>query len=308
MSPLPPHSPASSPNAGYAYGEQVQAAATVLDHLATRHPHADAATWRARIEGGEVKVDGRPATPAQQLRPGQRLTWHRPPWREPPAAGRCEILHEDAHLVAVLKPRGLPTLPGAGFLQHTLLAQVRAKFPGAVPLHRLGRATSGLVLCARTPAAAAALQRAWRDVHKQYRALAAGAAASDRLEIDTPIGPVPHPRLGTVHAAAPDGRPARSIATVLERRTEATLFAVVIETGRPHQIRIHLAAAGHPLVGDPLYAAGGRPRSDGAGLPGDGGYFLHAEALRFRHPATGALIALRAPPPPELRTAAEAES
>ena len=306
---MPPPAPHTSPpNAGYAYREQVQRAGSVLDYLATRHPHSNAATWRARIVAGEVEVEGRRAEPDQILRPGQVLVWHRPPWHEPAAAGRCAIVHADEHILAVIKPRGLPTLPGAGFLQHTLLAQVREHFPEAVPLHRLGRETSGLVLCARTAAAASLLQRAWRahDVHKVYRALAVGVAATDRLDLATPIGPVPHPRLGTVYAAHPDGKPAHSIATVLERRAAETLFAVEIETGRPHQIRIHLAAAGYPLVGDPLYAIGGRPRAEHAGLPGDGGYFLHAESLRFRHPATGEDLTLRAPPPAELRTATEA--
>lgn len=303
-----PASHTSHLNAGYAYREQVPCAGTVLDYLATHHPHSDAAAWQARIEAGEVEVDGTRAAPDQPLRPGQLLVWHRPPWSEPPAAGRCTILHADEEILAVIKPRGLPTLPGAGFLQHTLLGQVREQFPAAIPLHRLGRETSGLVLCARTAAAASLLQRAWRerDVIKQYRALATGVTSADRLELTTPIGPVPHPRLGTVHAACPDGKPARSVATVLERRATETLCTVEIETGRPHQIRIHLAAAGHPLVGDPLYAAGGRPRDDAAGLPGDGGYFLHAETLSFRHPATGERLILRAPPPVELRTRAEA--
>ena len=302
-----PASHTSPLNDGYAYREQVQHTGTVLAHLTTHHPHSDAATWRARIAAGEVEVDGRRAEPDQVLCPGQTLVWHRPPWHEPPAAGHCVILHADEQVLAVIKPRGLPTLPGAGFLQHTLLGQVRAQYPEAVPMHRLGRATSGLVLCARTAAAASLLQGAWRAhaVRKVYRALAAGVAAVDRLELTTPIGPVPHPRLGTVHAACPDGKPARSVATVLERRAAETLFAVEIETGRPHQIRIHLAAAGHPLVGDPLYAAGGQPRAAEAGLPGDGGYFLHAEILSFRHPATGEQLTLHAPPPVELRTRAE---
>jgi 23S rRNA pseudouridine1911/1915/1917 synthase len=124
-------------------------------------------------------------------------------------------------------------------------------------------------------------------VRKWYRALGSGRAKLDHFEVTTPIGPVPHPRLGTVHAACAAGKPARSIVEVLERRADSTLFWVEIKTGRPHQIRIHLAAAGHPLVGDPLYVTGGTPRPDNAGLPGDGGYFLHAEQLSFVHPLTG---------------------
>jgi 23S rRNA pseudouridine1911/1915/1917 synthase len=213
-------------------------------------------------------------------------------------------VYQDHLLVAVAKPRGLPTLPGGGFLETTLLAQVRARFPEASPMHRLGRETSGIVLFSRTPAAGARIQAAWREhrIVKAYRALASGVAREDSLVITAPIGPVAHPWLGTLFAASADGKPARSEARVLERRADATLFEVLIETGRPHQIRIHLAFAGHPLVGDPLYAPGGLPRPDLPALPGDGGYFLHAERLVFPHPDTGALVELRDPPPAELRT------
>jgi 23S rRNA pseudouridine1911/1915/1917 synthase len=168
-------------------------------------------------------------------------------------------------------------------------------------LHRLGRFTSGLVLFARTPAAAATLSRSWRDhgVKKHYRALGSGVAALETLTIDAPIGPVPHPTLGEVYASSTNGKPSHSRATVLERRIDSTLFAVEITTGRPHQIRIHLAYAGHPLVGDPLYDSGGVVKPQ-PGLPGDGGYLLHAERLAFTHPVTGAAMVLEAAPPAAL--------
>jgi len=174
-------------------------------------------------------------------------------------------------------------------------------------MHRLGRETSGLVLFARTRAAAGEIQAAWRAhrVEKAYRALGQGVAGPDEQIVTVPIGPVPHPRLGTVAAASPLGRPACSRIRALRRGERDTLFEVWIETGRPHQVRIHLAWAGHPLVGDPLYGPGGAPLADRPGLPGDGGYFLHAERLRFRHPQRGEWLELWAPPPPELRLAGE---
>jgi len=213
------------------------------------------------------------------------------------------VLFEDAALVAVHKPRGLPTLPGGGFLEHTLLAQVRVRYPEASPMHRLGRETTGIVLFSRTPESGALIQAAWRGrrVEKRYRALGSGLCARDSFEVSVPIGPVPHPWLGTLHAASERGRPALSRVRVVERRERDTLFQVDIETGRPHQIRIHLAWAGHPLVGDPLYGEGGLPRSGLPALPGDGGYLLHAERLAFPHPVTGQLLELWAPPPQELR-------
>jgi 23S rRNA pseudouridine1911/1915/1917 synthase len=168
-------------------------------------------------------------------------------------------------------------------------------------MHRLGRGTSGLVLFALSPKARRAVAAAWRggEVSRTYRALVAGTPAWDALRIDTPIGLVPHPRLGRVHAASPGGKRAASSVRVLARRTEAAIVEVHIETGRAHQIRIHLAAAGHVLVGDGLYAVGGVP-SPTPGLPGDGGYLLHAHRLALRHPVTGSVIAFEAPPPPEL--------
>jgi 23S rRNA pseudouridine1911/1915/1917 synthase len=213
------------------------------------------------------------------------------------------VLYLDKDLLAVAKPSGLPTIPGGGFLQHTLLYRVRQAFPEATPVHRLGRGTSGLLLFARSARARSSLARAMRmrEVTKIYRALARGWPTRDRFTVETPIGPVPHPVLGSVHAASPGGKTASSCVRVLERRPQCSLLEVEIETGRPHQIRIHLAAAGHPLVGDPLYVSGGGIRWDGPGLPGDLGYWLHAERIRLRHPATGSFLDLSCTPPPQLR-------
>jgi 23S rRNA pseudouridine1911/1915/1917 synthase len=216
------------------------------------------------------------------------------------------IVHEDDSIVAIDKPSGLPTMPAGGFLNHTLLTMIRGLYPEASPLHRLGRHTSGLVLFARTHDAASGLARAWREhtVKKMYRALAVGETRTEMFVIDAPIGPVPHPLLGTVQAATDEGKPSHSLAVVLERRRDLTLFNVEITSGRPHQVRIHLAYAGHPLIGDPLYEAGGGLKHH-PGLPGDGGYLLHAERLQFAHPATGKRITLTAEPPPSLQTRVE---
>ena len=295
-------------NRGYAYRERIERGGlTVLEHFVRLHRHSTELEWRARLEGGEVEVDGLRVEPGTVLFSGQEVVWNRPPWDEPEVDTNFQLLFEDEVLVAVVKPRGLPTLPGGGFLENTLMALVRARFPEASPMHRLGRETSGIVLFSRTQAAGAAMQIAWRGhrVEKRYRALGSGIAIQDAFDITAPIGPVPHPWLGTLQAASATGKPSSSHARVLERRSRSTLFEVDIHTGRPHQIRIHLAFAGHPLVGDPLYAAGGVPRTDITALPGDGGYFLHAERLAFLHPTTGLPLELKAAPPVELRKAGE---
>jgi 23S rRNA pseudouridine1911/1915/1917 synthase len=292
-------------NRGHEYRERVPPQASgrsVLDWLAQRYRHSDRSTWRARLATGEVSLDGASASADEVLRAGQSLVWRRPPWREPDVPLGFALLFRDAHLLAVAKPRGLPSLPNGGFLEHTLLHRVWRVFPGAVPLHRLGRGTSGIVLFALSKQARRAVAADWRAGHveKEYRALVAGRPARDVFTVDVPIGPVPHPKLGTVHAARVDGRPAVSHVRVVGPRASGTLVSVTIPTGRPHQIRIHLAAAGHPLVGDPLYVAGGGTAAQ-PGLPGDGGYWLHAWRLALAHPIDGKRLTLECMPPPPLR-------
>ena len=276
---------------------------TVLEYLATTRHHSTTEEWARRLERGEVEIEGKRATCTEVLHPGQTIVWHRAPWDEGNVPRYYRIVHEDDAIVVVDKPSGLPTMPAGGFLNHTLLALVRELYPEASPLHRLGRYTSGLVLFARTRDAASELARAWRDrtVKKTYRALARGETRTEMFVIDVPIGPVPHPLLGTVQAAREGGKPSHSLAVVLERGRDHTLFNVEITTGRPHQVRIHLAFAGHPLIGDPLYEAGGGLKHH-PGLPGDGGYLLHAERLQFAHPVTGNCMTLAAPAPRALQT------
>ncbi len=275
--------------------------ATLLAWLTRRHDHSDADAWAARLAAGELAIDDVLTHDDARLRRNQRVTWARPPWHEPDVPRDVTICLHDDDVVVVNKPSGLPTMPAGGFLDHTLLVIVRERWPDASPMHRLGRGTSGLVLFARTPRARSALQAAFREggVDKRYLTRVTGSPTWDTLTIDTPIGPVEHPLLGTLHAAKPDGRASRSHATVLSRRADDAVVQVGIDTGRPHQIRIHMASVGHPLVGDPLYGVGGTPRTDA--LPGDLGYDLQAATLTFPHPRDGARVTVHAPPPDWLR-------
>jgi 23S rRNA pseudouridine1911/1915/1917 synthase len=292
-----------APNGGFRYLEQISSAAagqTVLAHLAIQYPLASAAEWLGRIDAGQVLLGDEPAHRDAILRAGQKLIWIRPPWIEPTVPLATAILFEDEDLLAVAKPSGLPTLPGGGeFLEHTLLALVRRRHPEASPMHRLGRGTSGIVLFAPTVRARKPLQVAFQGAgtRKVYRTLCSGCPEAAAFAITAPIGEVPYAPLGLLHAAQAGGRPSESHVTVLERRRDATLVEVEIRTGRPHQIRIHLAWAGHPLVGDPLYGPGGVPLPDTCALPGDPGYLLHAQRLELVHPRTGERLALTCQPP-----------
>src|SRR5258706_8911321 len=295
-------------NRGYAYNTIIGSkyhGQTLLSHLASLYPHSTRQAWQQKLNSGEVTLNGVTASGSESVTLGQTLVWNRPPWIEPESPQNFEVLFEDPHLLAVNKPSGLATLPGGGFMENTLLRLVQKLTPNANPVHRLGRATTGIVLFAKTPQAASNLFANWNTpkIQKIYRALAQNIAQHDAYEILTPIGLVPHPLIGSVWAANPSGKPSKSLAKVISRAPSSTAssstpgtttFEVRLNSGRPHQIRIHLASIGHPLVGDPLYGSTGQPLENLPGLPGDGGYLLHAQYLRFHHPMTGEQINLEA--------------
>jgi 23S rRNA pseudouridine1911/1915/1917 synthase len=300
-------------NSGYTYPNRIlgrDEGVPVAAFYSLRYPHSTEATWRQRIEAGQVLLNGRPPSPDEPLTRGDRLEYRRPPWEEPEAPREFEALLEDQDVLALAKPSGLPVLPGGLFLENTLLYLVRRRYgAGCSPLHRLGRGTSGAILFTRNSRAARLLAAAMyeRRIRKVYLALASGTTMPDAFTVDAPIGPVPYRRPVTVHAYRPDGRPSISLVRVVRRLPEknATLLEVTIPTGRPHQIRIHLSYAGCPLVGDPLYRPGGIPRTDGdddelSARPGECGYLLHSWKIRFPHPARGVDVEVVCPPPPAL--------
>ncbi len=288
-------------NRGFVYRVQAapaDAGQSVLAFHVARFRHSNEVEWRAAIEQGRVLVNGRPAGSEQLLEAGDELEFHRPPWQEPAAPESFEVAFEDEHVLVVVKPAGLQVLPAGPYSARTLLTLVRdsnVSRAAAAPAHRLGRGTSGLIAFGKSPLGRSALTRQLRELTlgKTYLAWVAGARLRDSFAARQPIARRPHGPL-TIHAAATDGKPSLTRVRVLRREAYRTLVAAQPITGRPDQIRIHLAAAGAPIVGDPLFGPGGIPISNAP--PGAGGYLLHSAGLSFDHPVSGARVRLRSLP------------
>lgn len=211
------------------------------------------------------------------------------PFRYAPPQDSPRVIHEDAEILLADKPAGLLSVPGKA-AEHAdcMLSRLQARFPEILLVHRLDMATSGIMVFARTRAAQKSLGRQFekRLVFKRYIAEVAGRVATDRGTIDLPlIADWPNrPRQMVDHAR---GRPARTEWAVLERRRRSTLLALFPRTGRSHQLRVHMAAIGHPILGDPFYGDAARaPR-----------LMLHADSLGLIVPGSGERVMFAAPCP-----------
>ena len=263
------------------------------------------------ISSGAVRLGGRAeSTRARRVAAGQELEVELSARSAPSAlAGETgddlPLVHVDDHVIVVDKPAGMVVHPGAGRSTGTLVQALLGRFPDLAAtgspdrpgiVHRLDKGTSGLLVVARTPAAHQSLvaQLAARTVERRYLALAWAAMATDAGVVDAPIGRASTDR--TRMAVVAGGRPSRTHYRVLARYTEPadlTLVECRLETGRTHQVRVHLAAIAHPIVGDARYG-GGRPVVP-ARRP-----FLHASTLGFDHPGTGERRRFESPLPPDL--------
>lgn len=292
-----------------------------LDVAVAEHLEESRSRAAARITAGEVTVDGRRVTKNHRLGAGQQVTIADPAPEAP--AGRAPppppIRFEDEHLLVVAKPPGLVVHPGHGRPDGTLVDALAAADVPLAPaggtgrpgiVHRLDRDTSGLLVVAKTDAAHVALVEALRrrEIERRYLALVDGEVAQARARIEAPIGrdPRERQRFGVVA----DGKPAttryRRLAMGRAPVTdgsagEVSLLGCRLETGRTHQIRVHLSSAGHAVCGDRTYGADVRV-ARALGLPRP---FLHAVALRLDHPVTGERLSLVEPLPSDLRVAGE---
>ncbi len=282
--------------------------------LARALPQYSRARLQSWIQAGEVEVDGRRPRGKDKVLGGERV--HIRAHLEP-ASGQVtaealplEVLFKDRALFVINKPAGLVVHPGAGNTHHTLqnallgLDPQLAVVPRAGIVHRLDKDTSGLMVVARTPESHTALVGALaeREISRQYLAICTGVMTGGGT-VDQPIGR--HRSQRTRMAVRADGRTAVTHYRVVKRFRGHTLVRAELETGRTHQIRVHLAHIGFPVVGDPLYA--GRRRQPAGASPGlvvELGAFkrqaLHAAHLALAHPATGRRVEWEAPLPNDM--------
>jgi 23S rRNA pseudouridine1911/1915/1917 synthase len=283
-----------------------------LDQVVAELAGASRAATARWIEAGRVLVDGRARPKSHRLEGGERLRWEPLEARASPELVPerlpLEVRFEDEHLLVVAKPAGLVVHPAAGHPSGTLVNALLGRDdprlssaggtvrPGIV--HRLDKDTSGLLLVAKHDRAHAALARdlAARRIQRRYLALVQGHLDPEGT-VDAPIGR--HPRDRKRMAVVPGGRRAVSHWRVLERLAGLDLLEVRLETGRTHQIRVHLSSLGHPVAGDRTYGADPR-LAGGLGLERP---FLHAWRLEFDHPVSRQRIELEEPLPPDLEAA-----
>jgi 23S rRNA pseudouridine1911/1915/1917 synthase len=258
---------------------------------------------------GHVRVNGKPARPADLVRQDDVVEFERAAsiaTKPQPESIPLEVIYEDADLVVVVKPAGMVSHPALGHptgtLVHALLG-LGGSWSGAAGearpglVHRLDKDTSGLLVAARTDAAHQALsaQLADRTMSRTYQAIAVGLVGGPAGVLEGDIGR--HPRDRKRMAVVATGRSARTRYEVLEVLRGHTLLRCDLETGRTHQIRVHLAAFGHPIAGDRVYGGGGAaPRP-----------MLHAWRLKLRHPRTGQDMTFESAPPEDFRTFLEAQ-
>jgi 23S rRNA pseudouridine1911/1915/1917 synthase len=281
-----------------------------LDHwLVRQKPAASRARLQGWITAGHVRVGGRPRKASYRLRVGDDVEVDVPPAAPEtlaPEPRPLPIVYEDDAVLVVDKPAGWVVHPGAGQATGTLAAAVLAHAPQTAGVgsprrpgivHRLDKGTSGLLVIAKTAQAYDSLtaQLAARTVSRRYLAIVHGQIRRERGVIDVPIGRHPHDRIRM--AVRPRGQGKRAVTRyrVIERFPAAdfTYLEVALETGRTHQIRVHLAHEGHPVMGDLTY----RPRSARDPELAIEGFALHATALGFVHPVTQKRVEFSVSPP-----------
>lgn len=294
-----------------------QAGARLDRFCAAVHPEQSRSRLTSLIKAGRVLVDGRPARPSEPLRAGCVVTLAIPPPRDErvvPEEIPLYLLYEDEAVIVIDKPADLVVHPGAGVQTGTLVAALLHHDPQiagvggegrAGLVHRLDRGTTGVMVIARTELAHRALVEQFqaRRVEKRYHAIVWGRPRQGEGSIELTVGRDPRQRT-KMSTRAPRGRAAHSEYSVLQDLPGFALLAVQIHTGRTHQVRVHLSAIGHPLVGDKTYGGDrGGSLTDVARRTAVARFMrpaLHAARLAFEHPTRGERLLFEAPWPADL--------
>jgi 23S rRNA pseudouridine1911/1915/1917 synthase len=283
--------------------------------LAEMFPDYSRSRLTAWVKDGSITLDGAPAVPRHLLRGGERVQLEAELETEVASAPEdiaLDIVHEDEHLLVMNKPAGLVVHPGAGNPAGTVLNALLhhdpklAELPRGGIVHRLDKDTSGLMVVAKTLATHTALvsMLSRHEVERQYEAIVTGTLIAGGT-VDAPIGRHMNDRLRQAVRDEEDGKHAVTHYRLRERFRAHMLIQCNLETGRTHQIRVHMAHIGHPLIGDPLYGGGlklpKRATPDlTAALRSFRRQALHAERLSFEHPATGQALAFEAARPADM--------
>ena len=286
--------------------------ARVDAYLARRLHRYSRAEVQRLIGSGRVSLRGRAVKAAARVGPGDRIVVRYPRREEPPPRhSALPILYQDERLLAVSKPGDLLSHPTDTIVRGAATSILREQFGARLHLvHRLDRETSGVLLLAKDPATARALTDAFtrRLVAKEYLALARGRVEFERRSVDLPVGREGR-EIKVRQAVATGGQAAATEFRTLARGRGASLVAAAPRTGRLHQIRVHLAALGHPVLGDKLYTGEGEAymkavrrtlSADDIAALGAPRQMLHAWTLRLAHPADGRSLLIQAPPPQDM--------
>jgi RluA family pseudouridine synthase len=296
---------------------------SLLDYLSGRFAYQSRETWMALIRKGKVRVNGQKSAPQQPVHRGNVVSYSAA-LQEPEVDSNISILHEEETFLVASKSGNIPCHSDGQFITHTFVHALKEKkkdqgYEGFLGLaHRLDRETSGILLVAKTQDVLKVLAGAFErgEVEKQYLAWVRGLVVEETLERNDPIGRDPNStvsiRRKALDPGAPDSLPAHTKFEVMERRGDRTLLRCLPLTGRTHQIRVHLEAAGYPVIGDKLYGRTDKEYIDFVNrskenLPvdwtpifGAQRQLLHAHHLGFIHPLTGKMVSYEAPIPPDM--------
>ena len=258
----------------------------MLAFLVERYPQISAAQWQDRMARGEVvSGDGTVLGPDSAYRRGMRIFYYRELERETPIPFQEAILFQDEHLLVVDKPHFLPMTPGGRFVQETLLTRLKKKFDSTdlTPIHRLDRETAGVVIFSRQVASRGAYQSLFqrREVHKTYEALAPALAGRD-FPFTYRSRMVDGDKFFLMREEEGDAN-SETVIDVIERRGDVNLYRLHPHTGRKHQLRVHLASLGIPIVNDAFYPVARPCKEDDMSQP----LQLLARAIDFIDPLTG---------------------